>query len=247
LVSIEGQAISEDAVLTVNDLHVSYGAISAVRGVSLEVQRGTVVAIVGANGAGKSTVLNTISGLLVPRQGGIVFDGQNITGWRADRVAGLGLIQVPEGRQIIAPLSVEENLLLGAHPRRDREVATDIEDVFRRFPPLRARRYQVAGALSGGEQQMLAIGRALMARPRLLMLDEPSLGLAPLVIQAVFQIVETLKQQGATILLVEQNARKALNVADYAYVLDHGEIVRSGEASALSQDPAILEAYLGHG
>jgi branched-chain amino acid transport system ATP-binding protein len=205
-----------------------------------------VVALVGANGAGKSTTLNTISGLLAPRAGSVRFEGREIGGWRADRVASLGLVQVPEGRQVLAPLTVEENLLLGAYPRRDGGARADLAGIYERFPRLAERRQQFAGSLSGGEQQMLAIGRALMARPRLLMLDEPSLGLAPLIVAEVFRLIESLKAQGSTILLVEQNARKALAVADTAYVLEGGQITRSGPAAALRDDPGIVAAYLGH-
>jgi branched-chain amino acid transport system ATP-binding protein len=232
-------------LLEIHDLHTSYGAIKALKGISFNVEQGQVVCLIGANGAGKSTTLNTISGLLKPTQGRIVFDGTDITGWRADRVTGLGLAQVPEGRQIIATLSVMENLLLGALRRRDGDVTADLEDIFRRFPRLSERRNQKAGSLSGGEQQMLAVGRALMMRPRLLMLDEPSMGLAPLLVNQVFKIISDIKAQGIPILLVEQNARKALLVADYAYVLDRGQIAHQGEASALRQDRAIIEAYLG--
>lgn len=233
-------------MLVVTNLHTAYGAISALKGISFQVAQGSVVALVGANGAGKSTTLNTISGLLAPRAGSITFDAHDITGWRSDRVAALGLVQVPEGRQILAPLTVEENLLLGANRRRDRSgIHADLEATFERFPRLRERRRQEAGSLSGGEQQMLAIGRGLMARPRLLMLDEPSLGLAPLLVQEIFRIIADLKAQGATILLVEQNARKALHIADYAYVLESGRIVQEGPAAQLRADPAIVEAYLG--
>lgn len=233
-------------MLSVTNLHTAYGAIAALKGISFEVAQGRVVALVGANGAGKSTTLNTISGLLAPRQGRIIFAGQDITGWRSDRVAGLGLVQVPEGRQILAPLTVEENLLLGAARRHDRAgVQQDLDAAFQRFPRLRERRRQEAGSLSGGEQQMLAIGRALMARPRLVMMDEPSLGLAPLLVQEIFRIIAELKAQGTTILLVEQNARKALQIADDAYVLESGRIVRQGPAADLRADPAIVEAYLG--
>jgi branched-chain amino acid transport system ATP-binding protein len=232
-------------MLTVSDLHTYYGGIAALRGISFDVPRGAVVALIGANGAGKSTTLNTISGLLAPRRGTIHFEDREISGWRAERVASLGLVQVPEGRQILAPLTVEENLLVGAHTRRDAAVRADLAAVYERFPRLAERRTLIAGALSGGEQQMLAIGRALMARPRLLMLDEPSLGLAPLVVQEVFRVVAALKEQGVTILLVEQNARKALAVADYAYVLEGGAISQAGPAATLRADPRILEAYLG--
>jgi branched-chain amino acid transport system ATP-binding protein len=232
-------------MLRVTDLHTYYGGIAALRGVSFDVPRGAVVALIGANGAGKSTTLNTISGLLAPRRGTIHFEDRNIAGWRAERVASLGLVQVPEGRQVLAPLTVEENLLVGAHIRRDAGVRADLAAVYERFPPLAERRALIAGALSGGEQQMLAIGRALMARPKLLMLDEPSLGLAPLVVQEVFRVVAALKEQGVTILLIEQNARKALAVADYAYVLEGGAISQAGPAATLREDPRILEAYLG--
>jgi branched-chain amino acid transport system ATP-binding protein len=232
-------------MLEVRDLHTYYGGIAALRGVSFDVPEGRVVALVGPNGAGKSTTLNTISGLLAPRQGTIRFANRDVTGWRAERVAALGLVQVPEGRQILAPLTVEENLLVGAYTRRDGAVRADLEAVCERFPRLAERRGQIAGSLSGGEQQMLALGRALMARPRLLMLDEPSLGLAPLVVQEVFRALAALKARGSTILLVEQNARKALRVADYAYVLEGGAIVQEGPAAALREDPRIVDAYLG--
>jgi branched-chain amino acid transport system ATP-binding protein len=232
-------------MLFVDDIHTSYGAIAALRGVTLQVTRGSVVALVGANGAGKSTTLNTISGLLAPHRGTIRFGETDITGWRADRVATLGLIQAPEGRQILAPLTVEENLLLGAYVRHDAAIRRDLEATFERFPRLAERRQQMAGSLSGGEQQMLAIGRALMARPQLLMLDEPSLGLAPLLVEDVFRIIAELKSQGATILLVEQNARKALQIADYAYVMEGGRIAQEGPAAQLRNDPRIVEAYLG--
>jgi branched-chain amino acid transport system ATP-binding protein len=238
--------MSAAPLLVVQDLETAYGGIVALRGISFAVEAGSVVALVGANGAGKSTTLNTISGLLAPRAGSIRFEGREIGGWRADRIAGLGLVQVPEGRQVLAPLSVEENLLLGAYARRDREVHADLASIYDRFPRLRERRDQFAGSLSGGEQQMLAIGRALMARPRLLMLDEPSRGLAPLIVAEVFRLIESLKTQGSTILLVEQNARKALAVADTAYVLEGGRITRSGPAAALHNDPGIVAAYLGH-
>ena len=233
------------SLLSVSDLRTAYGAIRAVDGVSLEVSAGSVVTLIGANGAGKSTTLNTISGVIRPRGGSVVFDGLNITGWRADRIAARGLLQVPEGRQILAPLSVEENLLMGAYLRRDSEIRSDLLRIYKRFPRLDERRLQVAGSLSGGEQQMLAIGRALMGRPRLLMLDEPSLGLAPLIVREVFQIIRGIKDEGTTILLVEQNARQALDVADFAYVMEGGMIVASGPAASMRSDPAIVAAYLG--
>jgi branched-chain amino acid transport system ATP-binding protein len=233
------------SLLSVVDLQVAYGAIRAVNGISFDIAPGALVALIGANGAGKSTTLNTISGLLKPSGGRIIFDGTEIGGWRADRVAARGIAQVPEGRQVLAPLTVEENLLMGAYLRRDGGVRDDLARFYARFPRLEERRRQVAGSLSGGEQQMLAIARALMARPKLLMLDEPSLGLAPLIVRDVFSIIAGLKAGGTTILLVEQNARKALEVADYAYVLEGGRIVAAGPAGALRDDPATVAAYLG--
>jgi branched-chain amino acid transport system ATP-binding protein len=234
------------ALLEVRDLRAAYGAIQALRGVSFQVEQGQVVSLIGANGAGKSTTLNTISGILRPNGGQVRFDGKNITGWRADRVTGLGLVQVPEGRQIIANMSVLENLMLGAYLRRNRaEVERDMDGIFSRFKRLDERRHQAAGSLSGGEQQMLAVGRAMMARPRLLMLDEPSMGLAPLLVNEVFAIIAEIKSQGIPILLVEQNARKALQIADYAYVLERGSIAYEGKAADLRRDEKIISAYLG--
>lgn len=234
------------ALLEIHDLHTSYGAIKALRGVTFNVEAGQVVSLIGANGAGKTTTLNSISGILKPSQGQILFDGQNITRWRSDRITRLGLVQVPEGRQIVATMTVLENLQLGAYPRNDsRAIAQDLENIFTRFSRLRERRDQKAGSLSGGEQQMLAVGRALMTRPRLLMLDEPSMGLAPMLINEVFKIIGDIKAQGIPILLVEQNARKALQIADYAYVLERGTILYEGEAAKLQQDPRIISAYLG--
>ncbi len=236
----------EKSMLKVENLRTKYGAIEALKGISFEVAQGQVVALVGVNGAGKSTTLNTLSGLLKPVAGTIHFGEFNITGWRADRVTAAGLVQVPEGRAMLAPLTVTENLLMGAYTRKDRKgIAADLEQIFQRFPRLAERRNQAAGLLSGGEQQMLAIGRALMAAPRLLMLDEPSMGLAPLIVNDVFAILEELKNQGKTILLVEQNAKKALAVASYAYVLDRGFIVREGPGLELRNDSAIVQAYLG--
>lgn len=230
------------ALLEVHDLHASYGAIQALRGISFQLDAGQVVALIGANGAGKSTTLNTISGLLKPRRGRIRFDDCDITGWPAHRIARMGLAQVPEGRQVIANMSVIENLLVGA---RVGEPEAELEAIFRRFPRLSERREQMAGLLSGGEQQMLAVGRALMMKPRLLMLDEPSMGLAPLLVNEVFAIIADIKAQSIPILLVEQNARKALQIADYAYVLDRGQIRQHGSAASLRQDNQIISAYLG--
>ncbi len=231
-------------MLVVRDLCSSYGAIAALKGVSFEVPRGSVVALVGANGAGKSTTLNSISGLLKPDGGSVRFDDREIAGWRADKITALGLAQVPEGRQVLGGLTVEENLLLGAYTRRDSEIGKDLDDIYLRFPILKNRRKQIADLLSGGEQQMLVLGRALMSRPKLLMLDEPSLGLAPLIVQEVFRIISELKER-TTILLVEQNARKALQIANYAYVLEGGRIAQEGPAEELQGDPKIVEAYLG--
>lgn len=234
------------ALLEVSNLHTSYGAIKALRGISFQVERGQVVSLIGANGAGKSTTLNSISGLLKPSSGKVLFDGQDITGWRADRVTGLGLVQVPEGRLVIANMSVEENLWMGAYPRKDRAgIQADLNDIFARFPRLAERRTQKAGSLSGGEQQMLAVGRALMVQPALLMLDEPSMGLAPLLVNEIFHIIAEIKKRGIPILLVEQNARKALQIADYGYVIERGTIAYEGPAEELQQNPKIISAYLG--
>jgi branched-chain amino acid transport system ATP-binding protein len=232
-------------LLDVQTLETRYGAIRALKGISFRVMRGQVVSLIGANGAGKSTTLNTISGLLKPAHGTVLFEGDNITGWRADRVAKRGVIQVPEGRQVIANMSVLENLEVGSHLYHGENVGDALQGIFDRFPRLAERRTQKAGLLSGGEQQMLAVGRALMMEPRLLMLDEPSMGLAPLLVNEVFDIIASIKAQGIAILLVEQNARKALQIADYVYVLDRGRIVNEGTADELRADPRILAAYLG--
>jgi branched-chain amino acid transport system ATP-binding protein len=234
------------ALLEVHNLHASYGSIIALRGISFAVESGQVVSLIGANGAGKSTTLNTISGLLHPLQGRVSFDGRDITSWRADQIAALGLVQVPEGQQVIATMTVMENLMMGAYRRSDSAaVYADIDSIFERFPRLAERRYQKAGSLSGGEQQMLALGRALMAKPRLLMLDEPSMGLALPLVHEVFDIIADIKAAGVPILLVEQNARKALQVADYVYVLERGTIAHEGAASALRDNDDIISAYLG--
>lgn len=233
------------ALLEVDQLQTSYGAIRALKGISFQVDHGQVVTLIGANGAGKSTTLNTLSGLIRPTSGQIRFRGQAITGWRPDRIAAFGLVQVPEGRQVIANMSVWENLTVGSHLRRDGRAEQELAEIFQRFPRLDERRSQKAGLLSGGEQQMLAVGRALMMQPELLMLDEPSMGLAPLLVNEVFEIIAAIKRRGIPILLVEQNARKALQIADWVYVLERGEIVNAGPAAALQDDPRILEAYLG--
>ncbi len=233
-------------MLEVTDLTVNYGAIEAVRKLSFAVPDGQVVAVIGANGAGKSTTLNTIGGLLKPVSGRIEFDGHDIAGLRADQIARLGLAQVPEGREVLAPLSVEENLRLGAYIRNNKdEIEQDLQSMFQRFPILEKRRKQAAGLMSGGEQQMLAVARALMARPKLLTLDEPSMGLAPLIVNQIFEIITEVRAQGVTLLLVEQNARKALQVADYAYVLERGQLVHAAPSAELRDDPRIVAAYLG--
>jgi branched-chain amino acid transport system ATP-binding protein len=233
-------------MLKVSDLTVNYGAIEAVRDLSFEVPDGQVIAIIGANGAGKSTTLNTIGGLLKPVRGRIELDGRDITGLRTDQVSRLGLAQVPEGREVLAPLSVEENLRLGAYARKHKDaVEADLQSMFKRFPILEKRRKQQAGLMSGGEQQMLAVARALMARPKLLTLDEPSMGLAPLIVNQIFEILAEIRAQGVTLLLVEQNARKALQVADYAYVLERGKLAHAAPSAELRDDPRIVAAYLG--
>lgn len=235
---------NQDVLLDVRNLEVSYGAIRALKGISFQIKPGQVVSLIGANGAGKSTTLNTISGILRPLAGSIHFLGEDITGMSPHLVTRRRLIQVPEGRQIIADMSVMENLIIGTHVRES-NYRHDLNTILERFPRLAERRNQKAGSLSGGEQQMLAVGRAMMMRPRLLMLDEPSMGLAPLLVNEVFDLIADIKTSGIPILLVEQNARKALQIADYAYVLDQGEIVREGIAADLREDEAIISAYLG--
>ena len=233
-------------MLRVSDLHVGYGAIAALRGVSLEVNAGEVVALIGANGAGKSTLLRTISGMLTPTRGEVVFEGRNLRGVAEDKIVRLGILQVQEGRGILTRMTVLENLEMGAYGRSDKaEIRHDMEMVFGKFPVLGQRRKQFGATLSGGEQQMLAIGRALMARPKLLMMDEPSLGLAPLLVQEIFRIIADFKREKRTILLVEQNARKALQCADRGYVLETGAIVLSGSGSTLLESEEVHAAYLG--
>jgi branched-chain amino acid transport system ATP-binding protein len=234
-------------MLELDNLEVAYGAIRAVKGISLSIGSGELVALIGSNGAGKTTTLRTISGLLRPRAGRISYEGVDLTRLPAHEIVARGVVQAPEGRQIFGGLTVRENLLLGATARRTDRAAleADEERVFALFPVLRERLGQSGGTLSGGEQQMLAIGRALMARPRLLLLDEPSLGLAPLVVGRIFEVIARLKAEGTTILLVEQNARKALAVADRAYVLETGRVVLEGPAAELAANPAVERAYLG--
>jgi branched-chain amino acid transport system ATP-binding protein len=238
----------EPAMLELADVHVRYGNIRALQGVSLRVESGELVALIGSNGAGKSTTLRTISGLLRPSQGAITFEGADITTAPTDRIVAMGISQCPEGRHIFGSLTVAENLRLGAVSRSDGSaIATDLEMVFELFPLLKERIGQAGGTLSGGEQQMLAIGRALMSRPRLLLLDEPSLGLAPLMVERIFGTIAELKRQGRTILLVEQNVHQALDVADRAYVVETGRITLDGEAAVLRQDPKVEQSYLGVG
>ena len=232
-------------ILKVEDINVYYGAIHAIKGVSFEVNQGEIVTLIGANGAGKSTVLNTVSGLLTSKTGSIVFDGQNLHGVAPHKVVARGLAQVPEGRRVFLQMSVEENLEMGAYTRPSSEIAPGIANVYERFPRLKERRTQVAGTLSGGEQQMLAMGRALMSKPKLLMLDEPSMGLAPILVEQIFDIIKELHKAGTTILLVEQNAQAALSVADRGYVLETGKIVTSGTGTELLASPEIKRAYLG--
>ena len=235
-------------MLELDGLHVRYGNIRALQGVSLTVERGELVALIGSNGAGKTTVLRTISGLLRPSEGTITFEGADITRAPTDHIVGLGIAHCPEGRRIFGGLSVSENLRLGAVAQRDGAAATaDLEMVFGLFPLLKERLSQAGGTLSGGEQQMLAIGRALMSRPRLLLLDEPSLGLAPLMVERIFETIAELKGQGRTILLVEQNVHHALDIADRAYVLETGRITLEGPADILRRNPKVEQSYLGVG
>jgi branched-chain amino acid transport system ATP-binding protein len=233
-------------MLEVRDVSVFYGKIQALRGVSLDVARGEVVALIGSNGAGKSTLLRTVAGVLAPRTGTIVFERTPIAGVGAHRAARLGLRLVPEGRGLLTRMTVLDNLLMGQYLRpRDAEAARDVEAVLERFPLLRERQAQVASTLSGGEQQMLAIARALVGRPQLLMLDEPSLGLAPLIVSRIFDVIRSIKDDGVTILLVEQNAKKALQIADRAYILETGQVTLAGPARDLLQGEAVQRAYLG--
>jgi branched-chain amino acid transport system ATP-binding protein len=232
-------------VLSVDDLHVYYGEIHALKGVAFSVDRGEIVALLGNNGAGKTTTLKTISGLLTPRRGGVSLEGEALTGQPPHEVVLKGIAHVPEGRRIFNRLTVRENLLMGAYRRRDAGIAADLERVLTLFPRLRERLVQVAGTLSGGEQQMLAIARALMASPRLLLLDEPSMGLAPVLVEQIFQTIDDINRQGTTILLVEQNAAMALSIAHRAYVLETGAVALSGPAGELAENPDVRRAYLG--
>lgn len=233
-------------MLTINDIHVYYGAIHALKGVSIKVEEGQIVSLIGANGAGKSTTLRTISGLLRPKEGNIIFEDEDITKVAVQHLVKSGISQVPEGRRIFANMSVMENLELGAFTRKDKSsLKTDYDMVFSKFPRLYERRTQRAGTLSGGEQQMLAMGRALMSRPRLLLLDEPSMGLSPIFVKEIFGIIRDINKTGTTILLVEQNARMALSIADYGYVMETGRITLEGPGAELAASEEVQKAYLG--
>ena len=233
------------SLLHVQDIHVYYGSIHAIKGISFDVNEGEVVTLIGANGAGKSTTLNTVSGLLKPRSGAIEFEGKSIVGVAPNKIVSHGMALCPEGRRVFLQMTVEENLEMGGYTRPASEIEGSIQDVYKRFPRLKERYKQVAGTLSGGEQQMLAMGRALMSKPKLMMLDEPSMGLAQILVEQIFDIVKELNAAGTTILLVEQNARMALSVADRAYVLETGRITMSGNAHELAEDDRVRKAYLG--
>ena len=233
------------SMLKVEDLHVYYGSIHAIKGVSFEVRQGEIVTLIGANVAGKSTTLNTVAGLLKARSGSIAFEGKSLSGMPASRIVSLGMALCPEGRRVFQQMTVRENLEMGGYTRQPAEIGPALENVFERFPRLKERQKQVAGTLSGGEQQMLAMGRALMSKPKLLMLDEPSMGLAPLLVEQIFDIIGELNRAGTTILLVEQNAQMALSIATRAYVLETGHIVKEGDAHELMNDDAVRKAYLG--
>ena len=234
------------SLLKVTDLIVSYGGIEALKGISFEVAQGQIVTLIGANGAGKSTTLNTIAGLLKPRSGSITFEGKTISGTPANRIVPQGLSMCPEGRRVFQQMTVRENLEMGGYTRPQNEIAGSLDEMFQRFPRLKEREKQIAGTLSGGEQQMLAMARALMSHPRLLMLDEPSMGLAPILVEQIFDIIRELHSRGATILLVEQNARMALSVADRGYVMETGRISAWGTGKELLASPAVRKAYLGN-
>jgi branched-chain amino acid transport system ATP-binding protein len=235
-----------DALLKVSDLSVHYGVIHALRGISFEVGAGEIISLIGSNGAGKSTTLHAISNIIKKSSGHVVFDGQDISALPPDKIVAAGLVQVPEGRRIFANLTVKENLEMGAYTRKDRQgIREDMAMVFSIFPRLKERVHQVAGTLSGGEQQMLAMGRSLMAKPRLLLMDEPSMGLAPILVDEIFAVIKRISEDGTTILLVEQNAYKALSIAARGYILETGEVVKNGPAKELMKDSAVKAAYLG--
>jgi branched-chain amino acid transport system ATP-binding protein len=235
-----------EVMLSIEGLTVHYGAIQALKGVSLEVGKGEIVTLIGSNGAGKTTTLHAVSNIIRKSSGKVFFDGRDIGALAPDRIVAMGLVQVPEGRRIFANLSTRENLEMGAYVRKDRQgIRNDMEMVYGFFPRLRERRSQIAGTLSGGEQQMLAMGRALMSKPRLLLMDEPSMGLAPILVDEIFSVIARISERGTTILLVEQNAYKALGVASRAYILETGQVVKTGPAGELMNDAAVKEAYLG--
>ena len=234
------------AMLSVNNLQVHYGMIQAIKDVSFEVNEGEVIALIGANGAGKTTILHTVSGLLQPTKGSIIFEGQDISKIPAHKIVSLGMAHVPEGRRVFAQLTVLENLKLGAYTRKDKnEMEETMKMIYKRFPRLEERKNQIAGTLSGGEQQMLAMGRALMSHPKIILMDEPSMGLSPIFVEEVFKIIRDISAEGVTVLLVEQNAKKALNIADRAYVLETGNIILQGDAKKLMNDESVKKAYLG--
>ena len=234
------------AMLEVKDLEVYYGVIQALKGISFEVNEGEVIALIGANGAGKTTILHTITGLIEAKAGTVEFEGKDITKMPGHKIVTLGMAHVPEGRRVFADLSVYENLKLGAYTRTDKnEIAQSLEMVYKRFPRLKERKNQLAGTLSGGEQQMLAMGRALMSKPKIILMDEPSMGLSPIFVNEIFDIIREVSEAGTTVLLVEQNAKKALSIADRAYVLETGKIVLSGDAKELMNDESVKKAYLG--
>lgn len=234
------------SMLHIENLQVYYGAINAIKGISFDVEQGEIIALIGANGAGKTTILHTISGLVPAKSGSITFNGTELTKTPAHKIVSMGMAHVPEGRRIFQELTVYENLMLGAFTRKDKaEIEKTLEEVFKRFPRLEERRTQIAGTLSGGEQQMLAMGRALMSHPSIILMDEPSMGLSPLYVSEIFDIIQSVNESGTTVLLVEQNAKKALSVADRAYVLETGKIVLSGDAHELMNNDSVKKAYLG--
>lgn len=234
------------AMLEVKDLEVYYGMIQAIKGISFEVNQGEVIALIGANGAGKTTTLHTITGLLSPKKGNVLFEGQDITKVPAHKIVSMGMAHVPEGRRVFSQLSVYENLKLGAYTRKDKSnIDKELQSIYERFPRLAERKNQLAGTLSGGEQQMLAMGRALMSKPSIVLMDEPSMGLSPILVNEIFDIIESISKSGTTVLLVEQNAKKALSIADRAYVLETGKVVLEGDAKDLLENDSIKKAYLG--
>ena len=234
------------AMLEIKDLEVYYGMIQAIKGISFEVNQGEVIALIGANGAGKTTTLHTITGLLSPKKGSVLFEGQDITKVPAHKIVSMGMAHVPEGRRVFSQFSVYENLKLGAYTRKDKSnIDKELQSIYERFPRLAERKNQLAGTLSGGEQQMLAMGRALMSKPSIVLMDEPSMGLSPILVNEIFDIIESISKSGTTVLLVEQNAKKALSIADRAYVLETGKVVLEGDAKDLLENDSIKKAYLG--